>query len=153
QRAHEERHEDAAERRKPNRHQRIARKDIGEHRTRERLRPPDHQNGRDIEGEEDEGKCHIELGGDPQPAPNSSLRHGGSSYLLSLFYRSDAPAPLPNRLGSGLRYLSIGDQHMWLRRILITLLVLAAIGAPAYYWLIVDSSAPSSGSYTIDMVE
>ena len=42
---------------------------------------------------------------------------------------------------------------MWLRRILITLLVLAAIGAPAYYWLIVDSSAPSSGSYSIDMVE
>src|SRR5438128_36403 len=42
---------------------------------------------------------------------------------------------------------------MWLRRILITLVVLAAIAAPAYYWFIVDSSAPTSGSYAIDMAE
>jgi glyoxylase-like metal-dependent hydrolase (beta-lactamase superfamily II) len=41
----------------------------------------------------------------------------------------------------------------WFRRILITLAVLAAIGAPAYYWYVVDSSAPSSGSYAIDMAE
>ena len=41
----------------------------------------------------------------------------------------------------------------WLRRILISLGVLAAIGGAAYYWLVVDSSAPSSGSYSIDMAE
>jgi glyoxylase-like metal-dependent hydrolase (beta-lactamase superfamily II) len=41
----------------------------------------------------------------------------------------------------------------WLRRILITLAVLAAIAAPLYYWFIIDSSAPSSGSYAIDMTE
>jgi glyoxylase-like metal-dependent hydrolase (beta-lactamase superfamily II) len=41
----------------------------------------------------------------------------------------------------------------WLRRILITLGVLAVIGGAAYYWLVVDSSAPSSGSYSIDMAE
>jgi glyoxylase-like metal-dependent hydrolase (beta-lactamase superfamily II) len=41
----------------------------------------------------------------------------------------------------------------WTRRILITLAVLAVIGSAAYYWFIVDSGAPSSGSYTIDMTE
>jgi glyoxylase-like metal-dependent hydrolase (beta-lactamase superfamily II) len=42
---------------------------------------------------------------------------------------------------------------MWLRRILVVLVVLGVIGAGAYYWFIVDSSAPTSGSYTIDMTE
>src|SRR5512134_390463 len=41
----------------------------------------------------------------------------------------------------------------WLRRLLYLVLVLAAIGAPAYYWLIVESHMPSEGSYTIDMAE
>ena len=38
----------------------------------------------------------------------------------------------------------------WFRRIAITLAVLLAIGGAAYYWLIVQSDAPS-GSYTIDI--
>ncbi len=42
---------------------------------------------------------------------------------------------------------------MWLRRILIALVILAALAAPAYYWFIIDSSAPTSGSYAIDMAE
>ena len=41
----------------------------------------------------------------------------------------------------------------WTRRILTTLVVLGVIGGAAYYWFIVDSSAPSSGSYAIDMTE
>lgn len=41
----------------------------------------------------------------------------------------------------------------WMRRILITLGVLAVLGGAAYYWLIVDSSAPSSGAYAVDMAE
>ncbi|MBI1210023.1 MAG: MBL fold metallo-hydrolase [Alphaproteobacteria bacterium] len=41
----------------------------------------------------------------------------------------------------------------WPQRILITLGVLAVIGGAAYYWLIVDSSGPSGGSYSIDMAE
>jgi glyoxylase-like metal-dependent hydrolase (beta-lactamase superfamily II) len=38
-----------------------------------------------------------------------------------------------------------------MRRGLIALGVVAAIGGAAYYWLIVDSSAPSGGHYAIDM--
>jgi glyoxylase-like metal-dependent hydrolase (beta-lactamase superfamily II) len=38
-------------------------------------------------------------------------------------------------------------------RVLIALGVLAVIGGAAYYWFIVDSSAPSSGHYAIDMAE
>lgn len=41
----------------------------------------------------------------------------------------------------------------WLRWLGYIVLVLAVIGAGAYYWLFVDSSAPSSGSFTIDMAE
>jgi glyoxylase-like metal-dependent hydrolase (beta-lactamase superfamily II) len=41
----------------------------------------------------------------------------------------------------------------WLRRLLYLVLFLVAIGAPAYYWLIVESHMPSEGSYTIDMAE
>lgn len=42
---------------------------------------------------------------------------------------------------------------MWLRRILLALVFLGALGGVAYYWFIVDSSAPTSGSYSIDMAE
>jgi glyoxylase-like metal-dependent hydrolase (beta-lactamase superfamily II) len=41
----------------------------------------------------------------------------------------------------------------WMRRVLIALGVLAVIGGAAYYWFIVDSSAPSGGRYAIDMAE
>jgi glyoxylase-like metal-dependent hydrolase (beta-lactamase superfamily II) len=41
----------------------------------------------------------------------------------------------------------------WVRRILVALGVLAAIGGAAYYWFVVDSSAPSNGHYAIDMTE
>src|SRR6266481_5006655 len=40
----------------------------------------------------------------------------------------------------------------WLRRILIALLVLAALGGGAYYWLIVQSGSPTS-SYTLNIAE
>jgi glyoxylase-like metal-dependent hydrolase (beta-lactamase superfamily II) len=63
--------------------------------------------------------------------------------------------PLPNRLGLPDWNLSNGvrDMGKWLRRILITLGVLAVIGGAAYYWYIVESHLPSSGSYAIDMAE
>jgi glyoxylase-like metal-dependent hydrolase (beta-lactamase superfamily II) len=41
----------------------------------------------------------------------------------------------------------------WMRRVLIALGTLAVIGGAAYYWFIVDSSAPSGGRYAIDMAE
>ena len=41
----------------------------------------------------------------------------------------------------------------WTRRVLIALGTLAVIGGAAYYWFIVDSSAPSGGTYAIDMAE
>ncbi len=41
----------------------------------------------------------------------------------------------------------------WTRRILTTIGVLAVIGGAAYYWFIVESHMPSSGSYAIDMTE
>jgi glyoxylase-like metal-dependent hydrolase (beta-lactamase superfamily II) len=41
----------------------------------------------------------------------------------------------------------------WLRRLSITFGVLAAAGAGAYYWLIVESHMPFSGSYTIDIAQ
>lgn len=41
----------------------------------------------------------------------------------------------------------------WMRRVLIALGVIAVIGGAAYYWFIVDSSAPSGGHYAIDMAE
>jgi glyoxylase-like metal-dependent hydrolase (beta-lactamase superfamily II) len=41
----------------------------------------------------------------------------------------------------------------WMRRVLIALGLLAVIGGAAYYWFIVDSSAPSGGRYAIDMAE
>jgi glyoxylase-like metal-dependent hydrolase (beta-lactamase superfamily II) len=41
----------------------------------------------------------------------------------------------------------------WTRRILIALGVIAVIGGAAYYWFIVESSAPSGGSYAIDMAQ
>jgi glyoxylase-like metal-dependent hydrolase (beta-lactamase superfamily II) len=41
----------------------------------------------------------------------------------------------------------------WMRRVLIALGLLAVVGGAAYYWLIVDSSAPSGGRYAIDMAE
>src|SRR5215472_6776227 len=41
----------------------------------------------------------------------------------------------------------------WMRRVLIALGIIAVIGGAAYYWFIVDSSAPSGGRYAIDMAE
>ncbi len=41
----------------------------------------------------------------------------------------------------------------WLRRILITLAVLAVIGGAAYYWYIMDGSASTNAPYAIDMTE
>jgi len=41
----------------------------------------------------------------------------------------------------------------WLRGLGYLVVVLAVIGAGAYYWLIVESHLPSEGSYTIDMAE
>jgi len=41
----------------------------------------------------------------------------------------------------------------WLRRLFYLVVILVLIGAPAYYWLIVESHMPSEGSYSIDMAE
>jgi glyoxylase-like metal-dependent hydrolase (beta-lactamase superfamily II) len=41
----------------------------------------------------------------------------------------------------------------WLRRLFYLIVVLVLIGAPAYYWLIVESHIPTEGSYAIDMAE
>ena len=41
----------------------------------------------------------------------------------------------------------------WLRRLFYLVVVLVLIGAPAYYWFIVESHMPSEGSYSIDMAE
>jgi glyoxylase-like metal-dependent hydrolase (beta-lactamase superfamily II) len=41
----------------------------------------------------------------------------------------------------------------WLRRLFYLVVVLVLIGAPAYYWLIVESHIPTEGSYAIDMAE
>lgn len=41
----------------------------------------------------------------------------------------------------------------WWRGILATFGVLGAVAAIGYYWFIVDSSAPSSGQYSIDIAE
>jgi glyoxylase-like metal-dependent hydrolase (beta-lactamase superfamily II) len=41
----------------------------------------------------------------------------------------------------------------WLRRLFYLVVVLVLIGAPAYYWLIVESHLPTEGSYAIDMAE
>ena len=42
--------------------------------------------------------------------------------------------------------------NKWLRRVLVTLAVLAVIGGGAYYWLILESGTPT-GSYAIDLKE
>lgn len=42
---------------------------------------------------------------------------------------------------------------IWLRRLTIAFGMLAAAGAGAYYWLIIESHMPFSGSYTIDIAE
>lgn len=41
----------------------------------------------------------------------------------------------------------------WLRRILYLVVFLAVLAVPAYWWLIMESHMPSSGSYAIDMAE
>ncbi|MCE9523534.1 MAG: MBL fold metallo-hydrolase [Alphaproteobacteria bacterium] len=41
----------------------------------------------------------------------------------------------------------------WLRRLFYLVVVLVLIGAPVYYWLIVESHIPSEGSYAIDMAQ
>ena len=41
----------------------------------------------------------------------------------------------------------------WLRRLGYAVVVLAVVGAGAYYWLILENHMPSSGSYAIDMAE
>lgn len=41
----------------------------------------------------------------------------------------------------------------WLRRLFYLIVVLVLIGAPAYYWLIVESHIPSEGSYAIELGE
>lgn len=42
---------------------------------------------------------------------------------------------------------------IWLRRILYFVLFLAVLAVPTYWWLIMESHMPSSGSYAIDMAE
>ena len=42
---------------------------------------------------------------------------------------------------------------IWLRRLTIAFGLLAAAGASAYYWLIIESHMPFNGSYTIDIAE
>lgn len=70
-----------------------------------------------------------------------------------------APAPFRRTSGNALDWppagfgLEEGKMGKWIRRALIALGLLAAIGGAAYYWLIVDSSAPSGGRYAIDMAE
>ena len=41
----------------------------------------------------------------------------------------------------------------WVRRLLYLVGVLMLIGAPAYYWLLVESHLPTEGSYSIDMAQ
>lgn len=42
---------------------------------------------------------------------------------------------------------------VWLRRILYLVVFLAVLAVPAYWWLIMESHMPSTGSYSIDMAE
>ena len=41
----------------------------------------------------------------------------------------------------------------WLRRVLIVLAVLVALGAPSYYWLLIEDRPPGEGHYSIDIAE
>ncbi len=42
---------------------------------------------------------------------------------------------------------------VWLRRILYLVVFLAVLAVPAYWWLIMESHMPSSGTYAIDVAE